>query len=406
MHQNSTIKTIEEAIDIVAYNDDFCSDINLKNKAMSLSMARWTWTEKQGKLAIYILKQCEKNLAVANIDISELLKTPVFESTFRVIDKQKYLKVLVPGNRKCLVMKFPYQEKLVNYMRCIKKRVEGTLIVTFDQEEKHWILDYADTTLYWCFLLAVRYDFEILDDIAEDFYAVQLQKKAYKKPYIDIDNILINFNHVDPAVEQNFLDRSKGKPFLQRVDMLKDYCVDILHNHDITNLTKKIAFAQEQFIAVDRSLYPKDAFVKAHIDLNLFPCLMVGTSLIQNEDIDELLSWIEAWRNAGIMSHQICFSSQQALTWRSGRIIEDEYKRKLKDIFHWIGNINTQPNEKTKIFCIDTRFNPPMKKDIDNLQSSFPFTETSFWPTSSDFVNKVVDNIPKRLYYVTDKRNT
>ena len=57
MHQNSTIKTIEEAIDIVAYNDDFCSDINLKNKAMSLSMARWTWTEKQGKLAIYILKQ-------------------------------------------------------------------------------------------------------------------------------------------------------------------------------------------------------------------------------------------------------------------------------------------------------------------------------------------------------------
>ena len=47
MHQNSTIKTIEEAIDIVAYNDDFCSDINLKNKAMSLSMARWTWTEKQ-----------------------------------------------------------------------------------------------------------------------------------------------------------------------------------------------------------------------------------------------------------------------------------------------------------------------------------------------------------------------
>jgi hypothetical protein len=106
------------------------------------------------------------------------------------------------------------------------------------------------------------------------------------------------------------------------------------------------------------------------------------------------------------MSHQICFSSQQALTWRSGRIIKDEYKRKLKDIFHWIGNINTQPNEKTKIFCIDTRFNPPMKKDIDNLQSSFPFTETSFWPTSSDFVNKVVDNIPKRLYYVTDKRNT
>lgn len=406
MHQNSTIKTVEDAIEIVAYNDDFCPDLHLKNKAMSLAMARSTWTEKQGKLAIYILKQCESNLSYANIEISELLKSPVFESTFRVIDKEKYLKIIQTGSRKTLAMKFPYQEKLVNYMRCIKNRLNDNLTATFDQVEKYWIFDYADTTVYWCFLLAVRYDFEILDDIAEDFYAVQQQKKLYKKPYIDIDNILINFNHVEPAIENNFLSRSKGKPFLQRVDMLKDYCVDIRHNHKINTLTKKIAFDQRQFIGIDRNLYSKDEFMKAHVDLNLFPCLMVGTSLLQNEDIDELLSWIEAWRNAGILSNEICFSSQQALTWRSGRSIKDDYKRKLKDIFHWIGDVNTKPNKKTKIFCIDTRFNPPMKKEIDDLQSSFPFTESSFWPTSSDFVNKVVENIPKRLYYVTDKRNT
>ena len=75
-------KTVNEAINILAYNDFFYKDdlkshINPHPKdretITSLAEAQYPWTEKQGKLAVIILKRYLTKFQKHKMDIKELL---------------------------------------------------------------------------------------------------------------------------------------------------------------------------------------------------------------------------------------------------------------------------------------------------------------------------------------------
>ena len=75
-------KTVNEAINILAYNDFFYKDdlkshINPHPKdretVTSLAQAQYPWTEKQGKLAVIFLKRYLTKFQKHKMDIKELL---------------------------------------------------------------------------------------------------------------------------------------------------------------------------------------------------------------------------------------------------------------------------------------------------------------------------------------------
>ena len=95
-------KTINEALKILAYNDYFwANSAMLGNTGVikphpkdhktvkSLAESQYPWTEKQGKLALVILKRYLTKFQAHGMDIKPLLDNPKYEEEFRVISFDK-----------------------------------------------------------------------------------------------------------------------------------------------------------------------------------------------------------------------------------------------------------------------------------------------------------------------------
>ena len=86
---------INEAIKILAYNEwawdrpDNALEPHPKDKptVQSLAEAQYAWTERQGKLAIVILKRYATKFRAHGIDIDPLLKSPTFEKPKQLIKR-------------------------------------------------------------------------------------------------------------------------------------------------------------------------------------------------------------------------------------------------------------------------------------------------------------------------------
>ena len=97
-------KTINEALKILAYNDYFWSDpqkAHIKphpkdqETVRSLAESQYVWTEKQGRLALVILKRYLTKFQAHGMDIKSLLDSPVYEDEFRVISFDKSIEKFI-----------------------------------------------------------------------------------------------------------------------------------------------------------------------------------------------------------------------------------------------------------------------------------------------------------------------
>ena len=95
-------KTINEALKILAYNDYFWANSSMigntgvikphpkdQQTVRSLAESQYPWTEKQGKLALVILKRYLTKFQAHGMDIKELLDKPKYDEEFRVISFAK-----------------------------------------------------------------------------------------------------------------------------------------------------------------------------------------------------------------------------------------------------------------------------------------------------------------------------
>jgi hypothetical protein len=58
----------------------------------------------------------------------------------------------------------------------------------YDGETKKWTMNYSDTVAYYAALMAVRYDFKILNTkILKDYDEIKQEKKKYLPVVADID---------------------------------------------------------------------------------------------------------------------------------------------------------------------------------------------------------------------------
>ena len=167
-------KTINEALKILAYNDFFYGDpiksrINPHDKdretIRSLAEAQYPWTEKQGKLAVVILKRYLTKFQKFKMDIKDLLDKPKYDDPFRVINFEKSIEKYIDENEEeMLELKFPYSKKLVGLIQCLKnKRGLPNSYCRFSGEKKTWTIKQTDVTTYYSTLIATRYDFKFIE---------------------------------------------------------------------------------------------------------------------------------------------------------------------------------------------------------------------------------------------------
>ena len=194
-------KTINEAINILAYNDYFYrqdpndpkTHVNPhpkdKDTVRSLAESQYPWTEKQGKLAVIILKRYLTKFQKFKLDIKKLLDNPKYEQPFRKIDWEKSIeKYTNEDNEDLIELKFPYSKKIVSLIRCLKdKKGVPAGLLKYDGETKFWNCKQTDVITYYLTLIAIRYDFKFVDQsLLDDYYEVRNEIKNFKIPQANL----------------------------------------------------------------------------------------------------------------------------------------------------------------------------------------------------------------------------
>ena len=189
-------KTINEALKILAYNDYFWSDqlitqtsrINPHPKdkitVTSLAESQYPWTEKQARLALVILKRYLTKFQAHGMDIKTLLDKPVYDDEFRVISFDKSIEKYTDDNNiDRIEIKFPYNKKVIQLIRCLKDRRDMPAgYSSYDGDQKKWTFLHSDVTAYYLTLIAVRYDFKFSDDsLLNDYEEIKNEIMGHRK---------------------------------------------------------------------------------------------------------------------------------------------------------------------------------------------------------------------------------
>ena len=214
-------KTINEALKILAYNDYFWANPSmLGNTAVisphpkdhetvrSLAEAQYPWTEKQGKLALVILKRYLTKFKAYGIDIKKLLDNPVYEHEFRVISFNKSIEKYTDDNNEIKIeIKFPYNKKVIQLIRCLKdKRNMPMGYCQYDGETKKWTFVHSDVTAYYLTLIAVRYDFKFSDDsLLNDYEEIKKDIVGHRQPTARLVGNGIVIDHASKSVSYTHL---------------------------------------------------------------------------------------------------------------------------------------------------------------------------------------------------------
>ena len=431
--RNKTVKTVEEAIQILAYNEHFWEGFGPHAKDVktikSLAEAPYAYTEKQGKLAVALLKRYHTLFQKYNIDLTHLFDRPVFREPFRVIDYDKSIERYTEDDRDWIEMKFPYNNKLIELIRTLKNKKTQTLVpMIYHGEQKKWQIACTETTLYYCVLIATRYDFKFVNpEMLDDYEEIKREKLAYRRPSVSLKNNCIHIDNAPESLTEWWSHNYANKSFLHQCDALKG--LEIENNvefatTDNSTLSDRIAVNKSREIYVDRNRWTKTEFLNALLELDSLPALVTtGAQFTSHKDINELCDWYRAFEAVDIKPCEVAwgYSMEDAPDWRKHDRKDDmshfgdPYPAEMSDterekIYDRWCEMQTHSrsskyiDQHTKIVFIRTRIPRTLVKANVKIKSSFTMFDSGYWPGGTETLGRVVENLPKRLYYVTKSK--
>ena len=424
-HINTEITHIEQAIQILSYNEQWWDGFKPHNKDLetlrSLAESPYAYTEKQGKLAVLLLKRYHTLFQKFKIDITQLLDTPVFKEPFRIISFEKSIKKITHESKEYIELKFPYTSKLIQLVRCLKhQKTQGLLNISYDGDSKKWIMPYSEVVVYYCVLIAARYDFKFYDlDLLEVFQDIKREKLQYKKPLITVTSQTIEHKHVTKSFRDWWQHQMSHKKFIIQCDSLKNLGIETIFKISPRTLTEKIAFANKKDCYIDRNTYSKTNLLKALQDLDSLPALVpVGHDFSDIKDVDEIFSWYDAFKQVGIKIDQVAwgFTMSPPPDFRKSKDgsflhLYESYPKKLPDYqkeimfkrwndLYVTSKADKEINDNTKIIFAKLKIPRTLIKSRIKIKSAFNMLSSEHFPNVSDTMSKMVENLPKRIYYV------
>ena len=286
-------KTINEALKILAYNDYFWANPSMiGNTAVikphpkdydtvrSLAESQYAWTEKQARLALVILKRYLTKFQAHGMDIKKLLDNPQYEDDFRVISFDKVIeKYTDDDNIDRIEMRFPYNKKVIQLIRCLKDtRDLPGMYALYDGEKKRWTFQHSDVTAYYLTLIAVRYDFKFTDDsLLNDYEEIKKEIIGHRQPTANLIAGQIVLNNAPESLQTYWDKNLKPRTALEQVDSLKNFNISTqgIDVPALTHIGKKISHNKYHKLWIDSKTCSKNEVVKGLIELECFPLILL-----------------------------------------------------------------------------------------------------------------------------------
>ena len=425
-------KTINEALKILAYNDIFWANPSMiGNTAVikphpkdhetvrSLAESQYAWTEKQARLALVILKRYLTKFQAYGIDIKKLLDKPVYDDAFRVISFDKVIeKYTDEDNVDKIEMRFPYNKKVIQLIRCMKdQRGLPGMYALYDGEKKKWTFLHSDVTAYYLTLIAVRYDFKFMDEsLLDDYEEIKKEILGHRQPTARLIAGEVVLNNAPESLQLFWDENLKNKTVLKQVDSLKNFNISTkgINIEASTVVGHKIAHNNHHKLWIDSKNFSKYEVIKGLIELDCFPLIMpVSGDIHMEEDVRNFWEWLNAFKSYNIDILNDC-------AWGFD-VKEPVYKKDLDKFTnerHWLVD-NQKPHEffenlyelhqmskqfklisqNTKIIFVRNRIPRALIKSKVKPKASLIALGGGHYATGTDNLKRMLENLPKKLYY-------
>ncbi len=423
-------KTINEALKILAYNDYFWSDPNATQKSMikphpkdyetvrSLADSQYAWTEKQGKLALVILKRYLTKFQAHSMDIKTLLDKPTYDDEFRVISFDKVIeKYIDEDNVTKIEMRFPYHKKVIQLIRCLKDRrnLPG-MYALYDGENKKWTFQHTDVTAYYLTLIAVRYDFKFSDDsLLKDYEEVKKNIIGHRQPTAKLIGGEVVLCDAPESLQEYWNDNLKNKTTLKQVDALKNFSITT-QGLDVpaqTILGKKIAHNNHHKLWIDSTTFTKKDIVKGLIELECFPLMMpVSGDIHMEDDVKSFWEWLNAFKAYGIDILNECswgFDVREPIYKKDiddyndrKYLVDNQKPREFFENLYELHQMSKQfklINDNTKIIFVRNRIPRAVIKSKVKPKAALVALGGGYYATGTENLKRMLENLPKKLYY-------
>jgi hypothetical protein len=424
-------KTINEALKILAYNDYFWATPVSTQKThikphpkdhetvRSLAESQYAWTEKQARLALVILKRYLTKFQAHGMDIKKLLDTPVYEDDFRVISFDKVIeKYTDEDNLDRIEMRFPYNKKVIQLIRCMKdKRGLPGMYALYDGEKKKWTFLHSDVTAYYLTLIAVRYDFKFMDDsLLDDYEEVKKEVVGHRQPTARLTAGEIVLDNATESLQEYWDENLRGKTLLAQVDSLKNFNISTkgINVPAETTVGHKVAHNNYHKLWIDSNGFSKDEVVKGLLELNCFPIMMpVSGEMDTKEEVKEFWDWMKACKTNGIDILTECswgFDVKEPVYMKD---IENEYDQRQmminnntsREFFENLFELHQMSKQfklisnDTKIIFVRNRIPRALIKSKIKPKASLVALGGGYYASGTDNLKRMLDNLPKKLYY-------
>ena len=425
-------KTINEALKILAYNDYFWTDPLSTQKTQikphpkdyetvrSLAESQYAWTEKQARLALVILKRYLTKFQAHGMDIKELLNKPAYEDDFRVISFDKVIeKYTDEDNVDRIEMRFPYNKKVIQLIRCMKdKRDLPGMYALYDGEKKKWTFQHSDVTAYYLTLIAVRYDFKFMDDsLLDDYEEIKKQVIGHRKPTARLIGGEVVLDNAPESLQEYWNENLKNKTALSQVDSLKNFNISTkgINVPTETTIGHKIAHNNYHKLWIDSKGFSKKEVVKGLMELDCFPLIMpVSGDIHMEDDVRDFWEWMNAFKAHGIdilndcswgfdvkepvyekdmMKHK---NNERATLLNNNR--SQEFFENLYEL-HQMSKQFKLISDNTKIIFVRNRIPRALIKSQIKPQASLVAIGGGYYATGTDNLKRMLENLPKKLYY-------
>ena len=424
-------KTINEALKILAYNDYFWTDPLSTQKTQikphpkdyetvrSLAESQYAWTEKQARLALVILKRYLTKFQAHGMDIKDLLNKPVYDDDFRVISFDKVIeKYTDEDNVKRIEMRFPYNKKVIQLIRCMKdKRDLPGMYALYDGEKKKWTFQHSDVTAYYLTLIAVRYDFKFMDEsLLDDYEEIKKQVIGHRKPTARLVAGEVLLDNAPESLQEYWNENFKNKTALTQVDSLKNFNIST-KGIDVsaeTMIGHKIAHNNYHKLWIDSKGFSKNEVVKGLIELDCFPLIMpVSGDIHMEDDVREFWEWMNAFKAHGVDLLNECswgFDVKEPIYKKDLERFNSERtylldNQKSKEFFENLYELHQMSkqfkliNEQTKIIFVRNRIPRALIKSKVKPKASLVALGGGYYATGTDNLKRMLENLPKKLYY-------
>ena len=421
-------KTINEALKILAYNDYFWSDpqkAHIKphpkdqETVRSLAEAQYVWTEKQGRLALVILKRYLTKFQAHGMDIKLLLDYPIYEDEFRVISFDKSIEKFQDDEGVDKIeLRFPYNKKIIQLIRVLKDKSDlPSGYALYNGEAKKWTFIQSDVTTYYLTLIAVRYDFKFVDESLLDQYEeIKQEIIGHKRPTARLVGEEIVLDNAPESLQEYWDKNLKEKPPLEQLDSLKNFDIRTagLTVPAKTLLGHKIAHNNYHKLWIDSMGYNKKEVVLGLVELNCFPLMMpVSGEMDTEEEVKEFWEWMNAFKSQGIDILTQCswgFDVKEPvymkdvgdeINTRQMMINNNKSREFFENLFelHQMSKQFKFINEDTKIMFVRNRIPRAMIKSKIKPKASLVTLGGGYYATGTDNLKRLLENLPKKLYY-------